>query len=731
MATVATSRAAFNRQPIWLVKLILDQCANEYGSSPCTASGGSCHYTWISCEDTANYDQSSVTLSFINRGAPHLSGCLPLLIGFTPFSTKITQDKFEVSRGEMRFRFAADTAAPFSAMNKTTSPADTGSFWPNLLARNPNYQGRICELYEGYAGVAAADFSLVYRGTIEDWKVSADGAEIMSRDLLYGCKDVKAPASIDDDNVVTDDPLTSVATTVNVTDGTEFLTASAAHPRAVKIEDEYIIYTGTGATTLTGCTRGAYGSTAAAHVAGSAVAQVLAFYTSTKAAGWGADWILAELLYLGGVSADYWMTVDVEVTLDGALNNSATAIPVTNGSALPDTGVGKIDLEWIKWTANSGTSLTAVRGMYGSTAAAHDTATALEPMSATNEQSLWHFGALYGRIVENETNISELIGTLAQDCMADVFMNEDGLVEFSVQAPPFVDESVLTLTHADHWRGTRKVDQHEESRSTRVYVYHSAAAPDPGTDAGNYGGPSAYIGADLEAAANYGKARRRLLFCPWIYRDAEANWLSSSIYTRYQRACPVVTFSLEIYHAALKVGDLVRMTIPEVVDVDGVAVTRTYKVIRREWRPDRLNEILIEAADTGFGDSRFGLICPAMPVLDEDLDDSETEIDLDVAATEITAADFAAGGQVRIGDEKITIGSVSDEAGDVVRLSGCTRGALSTAAATHTTGDQVLMLYSGAATAFRARYVFIGAATTNLLDGDGDGVGDTDGYLFW
>lgn len=67
-------------------------------------------------------------------------------------------------------------------------------------------------------------------------------------------------------STVTDNPLSAVATTINVVDGTVYPASGY-----VLIDTEIIQYTGTGATTLTGCTRGALLSTAASHVQGSTV----------------------------------------------------------------------------------------------------------------------------------------------------------------------------------------------------------------------------------------------------------------------------------------------------------------------------------------------------------------------------------------------------------------------------------------------------------------------------
>jgi len=75
--------------------------------------------------------------------------------------------------------------------------------------------------------------------------------------------------------------INSSATTITLTSNASFATSGA-----VVIDTEYITYSGKGVNTLTGCTRGASGTTAAAHTSGAVVTQVT---TSGSSAwnGWG------------------------------------------------------------------------------------------------------------------------------------------------------------------------------------------------------------------------------------------------------------------------------------------------------------------------------------------------------------------------------------------------------------------------------------------------------------
>jgi hypothetical protein len=69
---------------------------------------------------------------------------------------------------------------------------------------------------------------------------------------------------------LTDNPLSSVATTVDVTSTTNYPTSGT-----IKIDTEYISCTGVTSTSFTGCTRGAYGSTASSHLQNAVIGSML------------------------------------------------------------------------------------------------------------------------------------------------------------------------------------------------------------------------------------------------------------------------------------------------------------------------------------------------------------------------------------------------------------------------------------------------------------------------
>ena len=586
-----------------------------------------CYYTWSTCQDTSNYSKSSYSWKFCNRGA-YVKGAMPLLnYPIRHLPTKIDQDKFQTERGEMRFQLQEDNALPLANPNKGTSQSDTGRFFRNLLARNPNYHHRLIELYRGYNGVAVDDFELYWRGLIEDVEFTTDGIEIRALDMLYKASDARYPNKISDDNTVQDNPLLIGAGTVTVNDVDEFFDATANEPRCIKIEDEYIIYTGKGEATLTGCSRGAYSITAAEHAQGKAIKQVMVYGESDYVTGVGADHIFMDLLCnLSGIGAEYIETrTDLEVEINDAGNVGAgdTTITVENIAHLPASGIVLIGTELIRYTGVSGNDLDPCkRGMYGTTATTHDDDDPVYPTTFTHEIGRWRQGHKFRTKAESPKQVKEFVKLLQRDVLCDIWQNEAGKIECKMQAPPIYESGILDITEADMIGGDRKVKRNEQSRITRVGVYYNQLEPDPGTDPDKFTGLLWYVDADAESAENYNEIREKIFYSIFIYQDSEAKWLDAHYFMRYRVGCPIVSLGLELYHDNQEVGNLAWLSVPEIVDQNAVKDRRMYRFIKKVQ--SGLNKLLFEAEDTGFGDRQYRMIGPTTLVTDYD-DSTEAE----------------------------------------------------------------------------------------------------------
>ena len=177
---------------------------------------------------------------------------------------------------------------------------------------------------------------------------------------------------------------------------------------------------------------------------------------------------------------------------------------------------------------------------------------------------------------------------------------------------------------------------------------------------------------------------------------------------------------------------------PEIVDSAGAMREDQYIALSRKRKDVNRYEYMVEK--TGFGNNKYWVIGPPNGILNAEINGAVTDIDVDLTGTGMAAADWRtpAGGEwgvVGIDDELITYNVVTDLGGGVIRLSGGTRGQGGTGNVAHLAGVDARMNFAAASDFMRAKYSWIGnagaAPSGNLLDGNGDFVGETPGYLTW
>jgi hypothetical protein len=148
----------------------------------------------------------------------------------------------------------------------------------------------------------------------------------------------------DSANATLEANITAAATTIGMVEAASTLPTAAQSAGTVLIGSEKITYTGTSGKTLTGCTRGALSTTAAAHVLGD---KLILLPNATDA----------------GTNA---------VNMGSGLNDSATTITLDSTTNFPTAGMIKIGSELITYTGKTSTNITgATRGFGSTSAAAH------------------------------------------------------------------------------------------------------------------------------------------------------------------------------------------------------------------------------------------------------------------------------------------------------------------------------------------------------------------------
>lgn len=178
--------------------------------------------------------------------------------------------------------------------------------------------------------------------------------------------------------------LSTLTDNIDAEDATIPLTDASAFPSSgtVQIDQEQITYTGVSGNSLTGCTRGASGTSAGGHALGAICAEIQTQY----------DYLALDhpAKQLGPVYVDGVRQHGTSTTLNGAISDSVTTITVTDGSVCPDVGSVLIEDEWITYTGKSSNDLTGcTRGANGSDNDSHADTTAVQayPFHLLNDSS--------------------------------------------------------------------------------------------------------------------------------------------------------------------------------------------------------------------------------------------------------------------------------------------------------------------------------------------------------
>ena len=296
--TYAASLAAVTRTPVTLVILTMDWCARTFGTSPCLATGEQCYNTFPTCTYKTAFSKTTREYKFtsVNAPLPFKTGERPYLSGVDYLPTEIKTTLTVTGRFSMTFLDEPDTDVYIDPYRATrVSTVYLTSFWKKFLARNPNYRGRTVEIYEGFLGLAEADFVLKAKGTLESISISRGTIKMEAVDLLKSLSDISVPPKLDI-KVVADFLAAGAQCTVTDTTG---LDSPAGY---LLIDKEIMSYSGLDSVThvLSGLTRGLFGTTAADHAAKTKV-QKARYFALAK----GFDILLDLLTVDGGITASF------------------------------------------------------------------------------------------------------------------------------------------------------------------------------------------------------------------------------------------------------------------------------------------------------------------------------------------------------------------------------------------------------------------------------------------
>lgn len=293
-----------SRTPVTLVVMKLDYCGRTFGTSPCLATGVECYNTFPTCKYKTAYLKQHKDYKFTSAETtiPFGSGERPYVARIKYLPTEIKDNLTVATRVSIEMRDESDSDVGLDPYLSGRGTVFNTSFWKKLLVRNRNYKGRMVSIFEGFQGLPEAEFQQKFVGRIESIKASSSTITIEVADLLKSLAEVEAPPKLDVKllNAITASESDIVLTAVTGLDATN------GHMR---VGDEVISYAGIVAlqNKLTGCTRGAFSTSATGHNANDKV-QKCRYYAPSNPFDILKDMLLTD----GSIDPSYVDTVSFE-----------------------------------------------------------------------------------------------------------------------------------------------------------------------------------------------------------------------------------------------------------------------------------------------------------------------------------------------------------------------------------------------------------------------------------
>lgn len=532
------------REPLQIVEIVQPYCINRYGIAPCTALLGvtgseKCFNTRISCQDTANYNQSGdIVWRFIkpqaNRtpdiyeesGDDFKTMPIPSLMSTSTSPTRINVGGGSENESPFGRRASAtitfqdhpwdDSVGDFYVDERSYVATDRGTFWGKWIARNPFHNGYTVNVYDGYVG---QDLSAMNKRTYLLDKIegpdSSGRVRITAKDPLRLADDKRALAPSPTDATLRD-AIDSTQTSGIIFVGLEADVSeqigNTGTTRYVRVDDEIIEYTGytTGATnehTLTGVTRAALGTEAGEHGSGEAMQRVIRYDDYDT-------WLVAEDM----------------------LNSYTNVDPAFIPSA-----------DW------------ALEGQ-----------TWLTPFSVTGT-------------ISEPTPVNELLGELTEQCLFYMWWDERAqeikikAIRPEVSAPTELNDDLNIIADSP----SMKYDP--EQRISRVIVYYNKRNPtESEDDIGNYANVNIRIEGDAESDDQYGESRTRRIFSRWLTSNAQASTVAFRLLAKYVNNPRYLTLRLDAKDRSLWTADVAEITTRTNQDLTGASKAERWQVISAE-----------------------------------------------------------------------------------------------------------------------------------------------------
>ena len=521
------SNTTVGREPVQLVQIDQDFCAETYGVLPCTASipttgAIKCFNTFSTCQDTENFNRSELTLTFGKSAdaLPRDEYIIPSLVSVSASPTRLNAGGGSSGSGPLGVRASVtitfkdhphtDRLVDKYRTERSYIATDQGTFWGKWIARNPYYQNRIVRVLDGYKGETIASMqSRTYIIESVSGPDSSGKVTIKAKDVLRLADNDKAVApALSEGELIAD--INDTATTLRVTGEPE---ANYPAPGVVRIGDEVITYTGV--TTiivdeeinLTGCVRGTNGTVADDHSAEDRVQLCLQY--------------------------DDQSVSDIAFDL------------LTNYGSVPASYIDKV-----AWDA---------------------------------EVALWLSQFNMTTLITEPEGVTDLLGEITEQGMFYIWWDErQQLINLrairpATETPTKISDSSSILAE------TTSIQVKAGERISQVWVFWNQKDPTEDLDEDkNYRAVRIRANLEAESVNQYGEQRIKKIYSRWLQNSAQAINVTTRLLSRYADNQKYMTLALDAKDRALWTGDIADITHYNVVDVTGLSEEQRWQVIEAD-----------------------------------------------------------------------------------------------------------------------------------------------------
>ena len=194
------------------------------------------------------------------------------------------------------------------------------------------------------------------------------------------------------------------------------------------------------------------------------------------------------------------------------------------------------------------------------------------------EADLWCSGFNLSAWITEPTGVGSLVAQVCEETGVYVWWDESAQVVRLRATRPFYparDTAAQELNHAQHVvEDSLTIDSLPEERITQVWMYYVVRNP-----AGSLDDPSNFarlrVLADnnAEAAVRYGDQRIKVMYCRFLdeSNDSTTAVVAARILDRRHESPRVLTWHIDHKDASVNLGEIVRLTHPDLSDIYGAA----------------------------------------------------------------------------------------------------------------------------------------------------------------